>query len=156
MTILLQTVKVGVVIGVVTMHTMMSLNTTEPYIFNLKNILRQLDDVVDWKALGMELDISSARLNEIEVNNRGRFGACRRDMVEAWLATDGAASWSKLADALVAVGQNVRAELVRGLGRQAGELYLSGCGFGKVWLRLCIWFLFSCKSCDHTPSTQKR
>ena len=43
-----------------------------------------------------------------------------------------------LADALVAVGQNVRAELVRGLGRQAGELYLGGCGFGKVWLCLII------------------
>ena len=99
--------------------------TGDTEIFNLKNILRQLDDVVDWKSLGMELDISSARLNEIEVNNRGRVAACRRDMVEAWLATDGAVSWSKLADALVAVGQDVRAELVRG---QAGELYLGGCG----------------------------
>ena len=114
------------------MLVMMSLNTTD-YIFNQKNILRQLDVVVDWKSLGIELDISSARLNEIEVNNRGMVGACRGAMVEVWLATDGGASWSKLADALVAVGQNVRAGLVRGLGRQAGELYLGGCGFVYVF-----------------------
>ena len=110
------------------MLMMMSLYTTD-CIFNLKNILRQLDVVVEWKSLGIELDISSARLNEIEVNNRGMVGACRRAMVEVWRATDLGASWSKLAGALVAVGQDVRAEHVRGLGRQAGELYLSGCGF---------------------------
>ena len=93
---------------------------------------------MDWKSLGIELDISSARLNEIDVNNRGMVGACRGAMVEVWLATDVEASWSKLADALVAVGQNVRAELVRELGRQVSELYLGGCGSGKVWLCLII------------------
>lgn len=82
-------------------------------------------------------------------------GTCSGAMVEAWLVTDVGASWNKLEDALVAVGQNVRSELVRGLGRQVDELYLSGCGFGKVWLCLCFWFLSSCTSCDHTPSTSR-
>ena len=122
---------VGVVRGLV-MLMMMSLNTTD-YVFNQKNILRQLDVVVDWKSLGIELDISSVRLNEIEVNNPGMVGACKGAMVEVWLATDVGASWSKLADALVAVGQNVRAELVRGLGRQAGELYLVGVALGIIF-----------------------
>ena len=100
---------------------------------------------MDWKSLGIELDISLASLNDIEADNKG-VGACRGAMVETWLATDGGASWNKLVDSLVTVHQNVRAGVVRELGRQAGELYLGGCGFGCEQFLRGMLIHFSCKS----------
>ena len=84
---------------------------------------------MEWKSLGIELDINSAKLSEIDSNNRGRVGDCKRDMVDFWMASDTSASWNKLAQALDSISQNVRAKEVRALGRQEGEW---GCGFGAV------------------------
>ena len=68
--------------------------------FTPKNILRALNEVVEWKSLGVHLDISPAMLQEICVNNRGQVGDCKFAMVSVWLSSDKACSWRKLIDAL--------------------------------------------------------
>lgn len=71
--------------------------------FTTKNILNTLKDVVDWKSLGIQLDISSSKLNEIDHDNRGQVAGCKRDLVQFWLDSDGSCSWIKLSDALIAI-----------------------------------------------------
>lgn len=78
-----------------------------------KNILNALKDVVDWKSLGVQLDISPAMLEEICVNNRGQVGDCKFAMVSFWLKSDKTFSWMKLVDALKSVGLLALAEGIR-------------------------------------------
>ena len=77
--------------------------------------------MVDWKSLGIELDIDSTKLSEIERNCRGTVGDCRMSMVELWLNSDTSASWNNLATALDNISQNVKAQEVRELGKKEGE-----------------------------------
>ena len=100
---------------------MMSLYIIEPYRFTVKNILRQIGDVVEWKSLGIELDIDPAKLGEIDKNCRGAIGDCRMSMIEFWINSDTSASWIRLAAALEGISQNVKAQEVRELGRKEGE-----------------------------------
>ena len=93
----------------------------EPYHFTVKNIRRQISSVVDWKDLGIELDIDLAKLNEIERNCQGKVGDCRISMIDFWVNSDTSASWNKLAAALEAISQNVKAKDVRELGSKEGE-----------------------------------
>ena len=71
----------------------------------LKNVLNALKDVVEWKSLGVQLDISAPKIDEIDVNNRGQ--------VHFWLESDVSCSWKKLIDALQAIGNSVLAEEIR-------------------------------------------
>ena len=68
-------------------------------IFTIKNILRKIGDV-DWKALGIKLNLDPAKLIEIECKHRGLIGDCRYNMIEFWLTNDTSASWEKLEAAL--------------------------------------------------------
>ena len=77
--------------------------------------------MADWKSLGIELDIDPAKLSEIERNYDKRVNDCRMSMVEFWVNSDTSASWNKLATALEAIFQNVKAKEVRELGRKEGE-----------------------------------
>ena len=81
--------------------------------FTPKNILRTLNEVVDWKSLGVQLDISLAVLQEICVNNRGQVGDCKFAMVSVWLSSDKMCSWRKLIDALKSIGLHALAEGIR-------------------------------------------
>ena len=88
--------------------------------FTLKNLLNAIKDVVDWKSLGVQLDISAAKIKEIDVNNRGQVADCRFALVQYWLESDVACSWERLIDALKAIGQSVLAEEIRT--KYCGEL----------------------------------
>ena len=78
--------------------------------FTLKNVLNALKDVVDWKSLGVQLDISAPRIKEIDTNNRGQVADCKRDLVQYWLESDVSCSWKKLIDALKKMDKLVLAE----------------------------------------------
>ena len=69
--------------------------------------------MVDWKSLGVLLDISPAMLQEICVNNRGQVEDCKFTMVSVWLSSDKTCSWSKLIDALKSISLHVLAEGIR-------------------------------------------
>ena len=79
----------------------------------LINVLNAIKEVVDWKSLGIQLNISAAKINEIDVNNRGQVAESRRALVQHWLESDVASSWERLIDALRTIGQSVLAEQIR-------------------------------------------
>ena len=68
---------------------------------------------MEWKSLGTELEISPAKIKEIDVNNRGQVKECKHDMVQFWLESDTSCSWNKLIDALISNDQSVLAEEIR-------------------------------------------
>lgn len=69
--------------------------------------------MVEWKALGAQLEISAAKIKEIDVNNRGQVADCKHGMVQFWLESDRSCSWKKLIDALILNDQLVLAEEMR-------------------------------------------
>ena len=75
-----------------------------------KNVLNALKDVVEWKLLGDQLNISASKIKEIDVDNRGQVADCRRALVQYWLESDVSCSWKKLTDALKSIGKSVLAE----------------------------------------------
>eukprot|EP00731_Ephydatia_muelleri_P005953 Em0003g201a len=90
----------------------------KPYRFTVKNITRELSDVVDWKDLGIKLNLDPATLVEIKHNCHGMIGDCRQAMVEFWVNSDTSASWKRLAAALEGISQYAKAQEVRELGRK--------------------------------------
>ena len=81
--------------------------------FTLRNVLNALKDVVDWKSLGIQLNITGPKINEIDVNNRGQVPDCRFALVQYWLQSDVSCSWKRLIDALKAIDYSVLAEEIR-------------------------------------------
>ena len=69
--------------------------------------------MVEWKTLGVHLDISATKLKEIDVNNRGQVADCKHAMIEFWLESDRSCSWKHLIDALISADQLVLAEEIR-------------------------------------------
>ena len=70
-------------------------------------VIRALRPMVQWKSLGVELEISAAKIKEIDHNNRGQVAECKHDMVQLWLESDRSSSWRKLIDALISNDQSV-------------------------------------------------
>ena len=81
--------------------------------FTHKNILSALKDVVDWKSLGIQLNISLTKIEEIDINNRGQVADCRRHLIQFWLESDTSCSWKKLIDALSSCDHVVLAEQLK-------------------------------------------
>ena len=75
-----------------------------------KNVLNALKDVVEWKSLGDQLNISAPKIKEIDVDNRGQVADCRRALVQYWLESDVSCSWKKLTDALKSIDKSILAE----------------------------------------------
>ena len=72
-----------------------------------------LADVADWEPVGLELGISSTRLQEIRANRMNQGSLCKISMADTWLRSDVNASWEKLANALDATRNSTQADLVR-------------------------------------------
>ena len=49
-----------------------------------------------WRNIGLELNVTSAALDNINANNPHEVEACCRAMLKAWLQKDPEASWEKL------------------------------------------------------------
>ena len=81
--------------------------------FTFRNVIRALKPVVQWKSLGVELEISAAKIKEFDHNNRGQVAECKHDMVQFWLESDSSSSWRKLIDALISNDQTVLAEEIK-------------------------------------------
>ena len=83
--------------------------------FTFRNVIRALRPMVQWKSLGVELEISAAKMKEIDHNNRGQVVECKHDMVHFWLESDTSSSWRKLLDALISNDQSVLAEEIKNI-----------------------------------------
>jgi hypothetical protein len=82
--------------------------------FNLQHVVLAVSDVVEWFNLGLQLGLPRATLELIAADpNTKDIKSQRLAMLSGWLKYDTAASWEKLAAALVAIGENVAAANVR-------------------------------------------
>ena len=66
----------------------------------LRNLASELQEVVDWYRVGLNLGIKSYQLEEIRINRMGDAMHCKLNMLDLWLRGDVDASWSKLVGAL--------------------------------------------------------
>ena len=81
--------------------------------FTPKNIHSALKDLVDWKPLAIQLEMKTTKIEEIDVNNRGRVADCRREMIQFLLQSDISCSWQKLIGALKSTDHSVLAEEIK-------------------------------------------
>lgn len=73
-----------------------------------------LREVLEWHTLGTELGLPDHTLEAIRIDfNANGTGRQRQKMITTWLAYDTKASWSKLANALEAMGKHVAATKIR-------------------------------------------
>ena len=74
---------------------------------------KAVSDCVEWNGLGLELGLKHSRLQEIEIDKRGKNSHCRRDMIAAWLRNskkdkvmkEGVPTWKQLIQALKNIGE---------------------------------------------------
>ena len=82
--------------------------------FKLNNVVLAVNDVAEWFDLGLQLGLPSATLRLIAADpNIKDIKSQRLAMLSEWLKYDTAASWEKLAAALVTIGENVVAAEVK-------------------------------------------
>ena len=80
--------------------------------------LRELDSVVEWKTLGLNLGLYAYTLKEIETNERNVVGDCKMAMLDKWMSmTDnvkgtGGATKAALVRALCEIGQKALANRI--------------------------------------------
>ena len=82
--------------------------------FKLQHVVLAVSDVVRWFDLGLQLGLPSDALELIAADpNIKDIKSQRLAMLSEWLKYDTAASWDKLAAALVTIGERVAAANVR-------------------------------------------
>ena len=75
----------------------------------LKDLVIQLDEVVDWFKLGILLDISSSKLKRIRADHR-ETNACKTEMLVMWMEQTTNASWTTVVRALVGIRMETLAQ----------------------------------------------
>ena len=75
----------------------------------LKDLVTQLDEVVDWFKLGILLDISSSKLKRIRADHR-ETNACKTEMLVMWMEQTTNASWTTVVRALVEIRMETLAQ----------------------------------------------
>ena len=66
----------------------------------LKDLLRELQEVTEWQPLGQHLGLKTSDLDAIFEDNQ-TTDDCRREMLMLWMERDIECSWKKVTDALV-------------------------------------------------------
>ena len=74
----------------------------------LKDLLTELQQVTDWRNLGLYLDIPEHKLNDIQESNSGNTDDCRREMLMVWMESE-VATWARVVHALIHIDQPVLA-----------------------------------------------
>ena len=86
---------------------------------NLDDVLDVVDDLTNWKKLGLGLGLRYPTLTKIEEEQHGRIEDCKMEMLSAWLQQQdnvpqkGVPSWSVLRSALQKMGANELADQVK-------------------------------------------
>ena len=95
-----------------------------PYIFRkltisvgLRDLLKELQSVTDWRKLGLHLDVPEPKLDDIQESNSGNTDDCRREMFMAWMDLE-VPTWARVVHALIHIGLPVlAAEIARNHGK---------------------------------------
>ena len=75
-----------------------------PVQMKLRDIQNELGDVTDWYQLGVQLGISTADLKQIRMNYPSNAQQCKMEVLDLWLRNAPECSWTKLAQAVEAMG----------------------------------------------------
>ena len=80
----------------------------------IKDLIHHLEDIVEcWYQLGVQLDVSISKLNEIRCNNSSDVYQCKLSMVQEWQRRPTLKpSWCTLVDALRNMKENAVAERI--------------------------------------------
>lgn len=85
---------------------------------DLRDIVAALQDITELHSLGLELNIDSSKLKEIERNHPGELNRQKTEVIEYWLRNSDA-SWTTLANAVERMGGHARlAERLSKLGKE--------------------------------------
>ena len=75
-----------------------------PVQLKLRDIQNELGDVTDWYQLGVQLGISTADLDQIQMNCPHNAQQCKTKVLDLWLRNSPECSWAKLVQAVEAMG----------------------------------------------------
>ena len=81
-------------------------------------MLAEIEDLVNWKKLGLQLGLLYSSLEKIDIEQRGNISSCKIEMLQAWLqkqdnvSQKGIPSWSVLIAALKRIGENETADRI--------------------------------------------
>ena len=79
---------------------------------DLCDVLAEIEDLVNWKELGLQLGLLYSSLKKIDLEQRGNISSCKIEMLSAWLqkqdnvSQKGDPSWSVLKAALKQIGEH--------------------------------------------------
>ena len=85
---------------------------------DLSDVLAVIDDVYNWKELGLQLGLVDISLERINLEQQGRIDSCKIHMVSAWLqqqdnvSQNGVPSRSVLIAALKRMGEHEIADKI--------------------------------------------
>ena len=86
---------------------------------DLRDIVAALQDITELHSLGLELNIDSSKLKEIERNHLGDLNRQKTEVIEYWLRNSRDASYTTLANAVERMGGYARlAERLSKLGKE--------------------------------------
>ena len=75
-------------------------DTVHCRLLRLSDLLRAIDSVSDWFLLGVYLQVSPNKLQEIEKQHNKDASRCKVEMLSLWLQGECTPSWKLLAEAL--------------------------------------------------------
>lgn len=79
----------------------------------LKALMNELKSVSDWHTLGVNLDLKSHQLTEIERNHRGNDQRCKTEMLACWQNSTTTPTWEAVAEALCLMEAHTVANKIR-------------------------------------------
>ena len=74
----------------------------------LKDLLKELQQVTEWRKLGLYLDVPEHKLDDIQESNSGNIDDYRREMLMVWMDSE-VATWSRMVHALIHIDKPVLA-----------------------------------------------
>ena len=87
--------------------------TTAPATPDLKALTNELKTVSDWHTLGVNLDLKSHQLKEIERNYRGDDKRCKTEVLDRWLESTPSPTWEAVVEALCLMEAHIVADSIR-------------------------------------------
>ena len=66
-----------------------------------------------WRRIGVMLEIEAGELDKIKLDNTSDCEECLQEMLNLWLKVNPKPSWSTMADALEALGEEALAKHIR-------------------------------------------
>ncbi len=67
---------------------------------DLQRLLHELEGVIDWRGLGIELKVPYAELKKIDQDCRGKTEECKRELLHTWLCRVADPTWNDVVEAL--------------------------------------------------------